>query len=562
MKRLLAVLMAAAMLLSFAACGGTNTDTDDSAQVTPEVLAPVTERYADAVHIDLSDDMTEAPAGVSLSRDIVYYEAGKDFTYGEGTAEDEHTAEEAAEHLVVTVTEPGDYLLTGKLSKGQIAVDLGDDAEEDPNAVVTLIFGGADITCTVAPAVIFYNVYECGDADNPTKDVDTSKAGAKVIIADGTENHVNGSYVARIYKSVVLSDDGTQVIDSKKLHKYDGAFYSKMSMDMDGGEQDSGLLYITAENEGLDSEMHLTINGGNVNIVSGNDGINTNEDGVSVTTVNGGSLTILVDGSTGEGDGIDSNGWLVINGGTVIAQGCGTSMDAGIDSDMGIYLNGGIVMAAGNMLDRIAGGKATYATFTFTSESIGGKSLTLKNADGEAVLEWTADNDYMYVVATAPELVPGDYTLWAGETQLSHGGSAGGFGGRGPMGGMEGFDPNNMQMPEGMEGFDPNSMERPEGMEGFDLNNMQMPEGMEMPEGMSGFDFGNMQMPQGGFGGNMQMPEGMEGFDPNTMELPEGMEDFDFEGMQRPEGMDGTQQESTERSDVFTIVEGGNSFVI
>ena len=565
MKRLLAVLMAAAMLLSLAACGGTNTNTDDGAEVTPEVLAPVTERYADAVHIALSDDMTEAPAGVSLSRDIVYYEAGKDFTYGEGTAEDEHTAEEAGEHLVVTVTEPGDYLLTGELSKGQIAVDLGDEAEEDPNAVVTLIFGGADITCTVAPAVIFYNVYECGDADNPTKDVDTSKAGANVIIADGTENHVNGSYVARIYKSVVLSDDGTEVIDSKKLHKYDGAFYSKMSMNVNGGEQDSGLLYITAENEGLDSEMHLTLNGGNVNIVSGNDGINTNEDGVSVTTVNGGSLTILVDGSTGEGDGIDSNGWLVINGGTVIAQGCGTSMDAGIDSDMGIYLNGGTVLAAGNMLDRIAGGKATYAAFTFSSERIGGKSLTLKNADGEAVLEWTADNDYMYVVASAPELIPGDYTLWAGEVQLSHGGSAGGFGGRGPMGGMqvpENFDPNTMQLPEGMEGFDPNNMQKPEGMEfpegmgGFDFGNMQPPEGDFGGRG------GNMQMPQGGFGGNMQLPEGMEGFDPNSMELPEGMEDFDFEGMQRPEGMDGAQQESTERSDVFTIVEGGNSFVI
>ena len=537
MKRMLAILLAAAMLVSLAACGGTNTDTDDNAQVTPEVLAPVTERYADAVHIALSDDMTEAPAGVALSNDIVYYEAGRDFTYGEGTEADAHSAEEAAAHLVVTITEPGDYLLTGELSRGQIAVDLGDEAEEDPNAVVTLIFGGADITCTVAPAVIFYNVYECGDADNPTKDVDTSAAGAKVIIADGTENHVNGSYVARIYKSVVLSEDGTEVIDNKKLHKYDGAFYSKMSMDMDGGEQDSGWLYITAENEGLDSEMHLTLNGGNVSIISGNDGINTNEDGVSVTTVNGGSLTILVDGSTGEGDGIDSNGWLVINGGTVIAQGCGTSMDAGIDSDMGIYLNGGTVLAGGNMLDRIAGGNATYAAFTFTSEGIGGKSLTLRNADGEAVLGWTWENDYMYVVVSSPELVPGDYTLWAGEEQLSHGGTAGGFGGRGPMGGM--------QMPEGMEGMDFGDMQRPEGMEGFDFGDMQRPEGME------GFDFGNMQM-----------PEGMEGFDFGNMQMPEGMEGFDPENMQRPEGMGGMQQESGERSEVFTIAAGGNSFVI
>ena len=221
---------------------------------------------------------------------------------------------------------------------------------------LTLILNGVDLTCTVAPAVIFYNVYEPCDADedNATYTVDTSDAGANVIIADGSVNNISGSYVARIYKpgSVVLSEDGTEVTDSKKLHKYDGAFYSKMTMNIEGND---GVLNINAENEGLDSELHLTINGGVINITSGNDGINTNEDGVSVTTINGGTVNIAVTGSTGEGDGIDSNGWLVINGGTVIAAACGFSGDAGIDSDMGIYLNGGTVCASGNMLDAVAG---------------------------------------------------------------------------------------------------------------------------------------------------------------------------------------------------------------
>lgn len=117
--------------------------------------------------------------------------------------------------------------------------------------------------------------------------------------------------MARIYDpdSLVLSEDGMTVEDSGKLHKYDGAFYSKMSMNVDGGEAGTGVLNITADNEGLDTELHLTINGGTINITSGNDGINTNEDNVSVTTVNGGSVNIQVAGETGEGDGIDSNGW-------------------------------------------------------------------------------------------------------------------------------------------------------------------------------------------------------------------------------------------------------------
>src|SRR5699024_5750519 len=127
-------------------------------------------------------------------------------------------------------------------------------------------------------------------------------------------------------------------------HKYDGAFYSKMSMNVDGGEDGTGVLNITADNDGLDTELHLTINGGTINITSGNDGINTNEDNVSVTTINGGSLNIQVTGETGEGDGIDSNGYLVINGGDVTAAACADSGDAGIDASAGITINGGMVM--------------------------------------------------------------------------------------------------------------------------------------------------------------------------------------------------------------------------
>ena len=54
------------------------------------------------------------------------------------------------------------------------------------------------------------------------------------------------------------------MVDSKKLHKYDGAFYSKMSMNVDGGEKGNGVLNIQAENEGLDTELHLTISVGGV----------------------------------------------------------------------------------------------------------------------------------------------------------------------------------------------------------------------------------------------------------------------------------------------------------
>ena len=384
---------------------------------------------------------------VYVANDIVYYEEGHDHTYGEGTAADAHSKEAADAHTVVHITKPGQYLLSGKLSKGQIAVDLGENAKDDPNAVVTLVLMGADITCDVAPGIIFYSVYECGNKDQASADVDTTKAGANILIADGTENTVNGAYVAKIYKpgTLQLSEDGKEVLDAKKLHKYDGAVYSKMSLNIQGGQNSSGTLNINAANEGLDSELHLTVLGGNINIRSGNDGINTNEDGISVTTIRGGKLDILVTGATGEGDGIDSNGWLVIQGGTVIAQGCATSGDAGIDSDMGIHIHGGTVIASGNMLDRISESQQNYVVFQFSQSGKG--NYTLKDSQGNAVIRQEIQNSFTYLVISDPSLTPGDYTLWQDDTQLQGmaGSEIGGPGGR--PGGME--PPQGEQPPEG-----------------------------------------------------------------------------------------------------------------
>ena len=485
-SKLVAVLLSVVFLMT--AC---NTKPAAQTPTTPVVQAPAAPTYDDATQIVLRDSgitvdgaavSTDVTAAVYRANDIVYYESGKDFTYGEGSEKDAHSPDEAAAHTVVHITKPGVYTLSGKLSLGQVAVDLGDDAEKDPNAVVTLVLNGVDITCQVAPAVIFYNVYECGtdDTQKASKDVDTSAAGANVIIADGTINTVSGSYVEKIYKpeSVVLNDDQTEVEDADKLHKYDGAFYSKRSMNIFGGKENTGILNIKAENEGLDSEMHLTINGGDIQIASGNDGINTNEDCVSVTTVNGGKLTIKVTGETGEGDGIDSNGWLVINGGTVVAAACSNSADAGIDSDMGIHIHAGTVIATGHMLDRIEEGGQNYAVFNFAQKQTGSETVTMKDQGGKAVLEAKPENAYSILIFSSPNLKAGTYTLWSGGKQLA--GSSGGM----------------------MEGPGMGRPERPDNMQP-PADGGQPPEGFVPPEGFAPPEGGTRpEMPEGNRPGN------------------------------------------------------------
>lgn len=453
MKKLSVLSVALCLILLLSACG---LNTSEGATSTTETPVSETQNTTESIEteddgicdIKLSDSeifvedkvaSSEESDAVYIANDIIYYEDGKDFTYGEGSAEDAHSASVASAHTVVHITQPGEYRLIGKLSKGQVAVDLGKDAKENSDAVVTLIFDSVDITCEVAPAIIFYNVYECSsdDVSGASETVDTTSAGANVIIADDSVNVVNGSYVAKIYKpeSVELSSNGTEVVDASKLHKYDGAVYSKMSMNIGGGEKGTGVLNINAENEGLDSELHLTINGGIINIKSGNDGINTNEDNVSVTTINGGELNITVTGETGEGDGIDSNGWLVINGGKVQVEACSFSEDAGIDSDMGIYINGGTVFATGSMLDRIEEDGQNHIVFNLSGKQ-SGADLVIKDGDGEITDEFSTTNDYSIIVYSSSSLADETYYLYSGERLLAE--SADGMNWQGGPGGHGG----------------------------------------------------------------------------------------------------------------------------
>lgn len=429
MKKL-SFLMIMTLMLGLTACGKadekvdkkndvqTEADEEASADVEGTEEIPETEN----VMIELSnsqilvngEEISEDPeSAVYQANDIIFYLQDQGFTYGEGTEKDEHSQIEADAHTVVHITEPGTYEISGTLEAGQIFVDLGEDAEDDPNAVVNLVLNNADITCMVAPAILFYNVYECAEAtkeEEAVMEVDTSAAGANLILAEDSKNKVYGSYVARIYESYELNEEETEVVDSKKLHKYDGAVYSKMSMNVMG---DTGSLTIVGENEGLDTEMHLTILGGNISIRSENDGINVNEENVSVFHMKDGVLNITVTGETGEGDGIDSNGWLVVSGGTLTTAACGTSRDAGVDADQGIYINGGTVVASGNMKAEIADGAQDCIILMSRDALEAGERYEVKDAEGNVIIEVKPKNMFSsLVVSTEGISEDGVYTLW------------------------------------------------------------------------------------------------------------------------------------------------------
>ena len=462
----LTLLLAAALTLSLSGCG-TPGETGSNGDVQGMAI--------DGTDFGITiegDNVNEE--SVFTSADIIYYEDMTNYPsgnlYGEGKEHERHSADEAAAHTVVNITQPGTYRISGTMEKGQIRVDLGEDAFENPEAVVTLVLDGLDIHCDVAPAILFLNVYECDNqwsADSASSDVDTAAAGANIVIADGSINNIDGGHVAKIFK-----DNN----EEKKLWKQDGAVYSYMSMNVSGETAGDGILNVHADNEGMDTELHLTINSGIINIYADNDGINTNEDGVSVTTINGGDLHILA-GMGAEGDGIDSNGWLVINGGTVIAS-AHPAADAGLDSDMGSFVNGGTVIALGSTMDW-AESESEQVTMNlqFAGYREFGDAIQIrKTSDDTPVFGFDLDADevlskkprqYQGAIISSADLVQGEtYHVYLGSTQQSFTGT------------------DVFRFPGGMN-----------------FGGGQMPEGMQMPEGFDPSQFQGSQMP-----GGMQRP--------------------------------------------------------
>ena len=297
----------------------------------------------------------------------------------------------------ITITEAGVYVLSGTASGVTVRVEAGEDDK------VQLVLDGLSVTNTSFPVIyvksadkVFVTV--AADSSLAVTGAFTSDGDTKTdsVVFSKTDLTLNGTAALTISSSdngVVSKDDlkvtgGTWIIRaaSKALEANDSIRIAGGTLNLTAGtdglhaenddDPSEGFIYIGGGSLTIsagDDAIHATtvvqidggsisavaaegiegtyiqLNGGTISIQASDDGINAARKSSAYTPVveiNGGDITIAM--GAGDTDGIDSNGNIIMNGGTVNVTGNST-----FDYDGTAQYNGGTIIANGQQVSEI-----------------------------------------------------------------------------------------------------------------------------------------------------------------------------------------------------------------
>jgi len=144
-----------------------------------------------------------------------------------------------------------------------------------------------------------------------------------------------------------------------------------------------GTINIDSSYEGLEANI-INISGGTSIVAANDDGVNAcSGNSTPQINISGGYLDVTVP-SSGDIDGIDSNGTYKQTGGVVITRGPNSQMSAAIDADSTVSVSGGTIIILGYGRISTSGSVKSYSLSLHSSGShtvkIDGTSYTFTNS--------------------------------------------------------------------------------------------------------------------------------------------------------------------------------------
>lgn len=163
-----------------------------------------------------------------------------------------------------------------------------------------------------------------------------------------------------------------------------------------------GIVEIDSAYEGMEANA-ITISGGSISIKANDDGINacTGPNKTPTINITGGYLDITVS-TSGDTDGIDSNGSYTQSGGVVIVKGPGSASSssnpsASIDCDGSIAVNDGTLIIFGGVEGRITKGSGvTLTTCSTSTVSAGSHTVSFSSASYTTTLTNSSSGCLVY----------------------------------------------------------------------------------------------------------------------------------------------------------------------
>ena len=291
---------------------------------------------------------------------------------------------------------------------------------------------------------------------------------------------------------------------------------------------DGGNISVAKSYEGIEGQI-VVISGGEIAVTASDDGVNAGggadssgetsgfgggKDMFSATNedchiyIYGGLLSV-----NSQGDGLDSNGYLSMAGGTVTVDGPSNDGNGALDFGDGCNgtISGGTIIATGmSGMAETFSSESTQASVMVNLESAVSGEVTLTDSNGNVLASLTPTKSYNSVVISSPDLTDGEtYTLKTGdtETEVTLEGTSttvgqAGMNGRGGRGKIDGGPSENWG--DASE----NMGERPENMPEPPEDNGERPEDMgQPPEKPDGQDGENGPGPMGGGKFDGERPE-------------------------------------------------------